>query len=211
MATSHTIQQGEHISKIATKYGFRDYRTIWNDGRNAALKKKRVNPNVLLPGDELQIPDKQVKTVPGATTKRHTFRLARAPLKLRLVVRDFDNEPIANTPCELEIEGTKYHLTTNGDGLIEKDVEPTAETGRLVIPSLDLDVPVKIGHLDPHDEETGWLGRLINLGYGDDRLGTTSAEDLQSDIEEFQCDYGLKVTGILDEATKAKLKDTHGS
>ena len=107
MATSHTIQQGEHISKIATKYGFRDYRTIWNDGRNAALKKKRVNPNVLLPGDELQIPDKQVKTVPGAPTKRPTFRLARAPLKLRLVVRDFENEQIANTPCGLEIEGTK--------------------------------------------------------------------------------------------------------
>jgi LysM repeat protein len=210
MATSHTIQQGEHISKIAAKYGFRDYRTIWNDGRNAALKQKRVNPNVLLPGDELQIPDKQVKTVPGSTTKRHTFKLAKAPLKLRLVLRDFDNEPIADTECELEIEGAKYKLKTDAAGLIEQDVEPTAEKGRLVVPSLDIDVPVNIGHLDPHNEETGWLGRLINLGYGDDQLGTTSEEDLRSDVEEFQCDHHMKITGILDDATKAKLKEIHG-
>lgn len=149
--------------------------------------------------------------MPGATTKRHTFKLGKAPLKLRLVLRDFDNEPIADTECELEIEGAKYKLKTDADGLIEHDVEPTAEEGRLVVPSLDMEVPVKIGHLDPHDEETGWLGRLINLGYGGDRLGTTTEEDLRSDVEEFQCDRGLKVTGILDDATKAKLKDAHGS
>lgn len=211
MATAHTIRQGEHVSKIATQYGFYDHLTIWNDGRNAALKKKRVNPHALLPGDELQIPDKKVKMVPGSTTKRHTFKLSKAPLKLRLVVRDFDNEPIANTDCELEIEGTKYPLTTNANGLIEQDVEPTAEVGHLVVPSWNIEVPIRIGHLDPHDEETGWLGRLINLGYGDDRLGTTSEEDLRSDIEEFQCDHGMKVTGVLDDATKTKLKEIHGS
>lgn len=206
----HTIQQGEHISRIATQYGFRDYHTIWNDGANAELKEKRLNPNVLLPGDVLEIPDKQVKKVSRPTTKLHKFTLAKAPLKLRLVLRDFDNEPVVDTDCELAIEGTTFKLRTDGDGLIEQDVEPTAESGRLIVPSMDVDVPIKIGHLDPHDEETGWLGRLINLGYADDVLGTSSAEDLQSDIEEFQCDHKLKVTGILDDATKAKLKEAHG-
>jgi N-acetylmuramoyl-L-alanine amidase len=210
MPISHTVQQGEHISRIAAKYGFLDYHTIWDDPSNAALKKRRVNPNVLHPGDQLQIPDKMPKTAPGETALRHTFKLRRTPLKLRLVLRDFDNEPVANTPCELEIEGTKHQLKTNGDGLIEKDVAATAETGRLIVPSLDVEVAIQIGHLDPPEEETGWLARLMNLGYGDDRLGTTSAEDLLSDVEEFQCDYKLKVTGILDDATKAELKKIHG-
>jgi hypothetical protein len=210
MATSHTILQGEHISRIAAKYGFFDYHIIWNDPANAALKKKRLNPHVLLPGDVLQIPDKQEKWVSKPTTELHTFTIIRPMLKLRIAVRDFDNVPVANAECELEVEGTIYPLTTNGDGLVEQDVVATAENGRLRVPSLDLDVPIKIGHLDPSDEESGWLGRLINLGYTDDRLGSTSASDLQSDIEEFQCDFGLKVTGVLDAATTAKLKQIHG-
>jgi N-acetylmuramoyl-L-alanine amidase len=211
MPTAHTIQQGEHLSKIAAQYGFFDYKTIWDHASNADLKKKRVNPHALLPGDVLQIPDKNPKQVSKPTTALHKFKVARGKLKLRLKLRDFDNEPIANTDCELEIEGKKQSLTTNGDGLIETDVEPTAEAGKLVVPSLDLEIPVQIGHLDPHDEESGWLGRLINLGYGDDGFGASSEEALRADIEEFQCDHDLKVTGELDDATKAKLKEVHGS
>jgi N-acetylmuramoyl-L-alanine amidase len=211
MATPHTIKQGEHLSKIAAQYGFFDYRTIWDHGSNAELKKKRVNPHALLPGDVLQIPDKTDKKVTRPTTAQHKFKIARAPLKLRLKLRDFDNEPIAGADCELEIEGKTIKLTTDGDGLIETDVEPTAESGRLVVPSLDVEIPVQIGPLDPHDEESGWLARLHNLGYGDDGLGASSEEARRADIEEFQCDYDLKVTGELDDATKAKLKDFHGS
>jgi N-acetylmuramoyl-L-alanine amidase len=211
MATSHTVKQGEHISRIARQYGFLDYRTIWDDAANAALKEKRPNPHVLLPGDELSIPDKEVKQVSRPTTDQHTFKIVRPMLKLRLTIRDFDNVPVAGAACELEIEGTTFQLTANGDGLIEQDIVPTAEQGRLRVDALDMDVPIKIGHLDPPDEETGWLGRLINLGYTDDQLGVTDPHELQSDIEEFQCDFGLKVTGELDGPTKAKLKEIHGS
>jgi N-acetylmuramoyl-L-alanine amidase len=211
MATSHTIKQGEHISRVARLYGFRDYRTIWNHSTNSALKKKRVDPHVLLPGDELHIPDKEVKGESRPVDERHTFRIVTQMLKLRLVVQDLDNVAVPNAACELDIEGSTYHLTTNADGLIEHDISPTDENGRLRVPALDIDVPLKIGHLDPHNEETGWLGRLINLGYSDDRLGAADPADLQSAIEEFQCDFGLKVTGILDEPTKAKLKQAHGT
>jgi len=210
MATSHTIRQGEHISRIAREHGFADYLIIWNDPANDALKKKRPNPHVLLPGDVLYIPDKQVKSVERPTTDRHTFQLARPTLKLRLVLRDFDNVPVPNAACELDVEGTTYQLTTTGEGLIEQDIPATAENGRLRVDSLDIDVPLKIGHLDPPDEETGWLARLTNLGYTDDRLGTIDPQELQSDIEEFQCDFGLKVTGKPDGPTRAKLKQVHG-
>ena len=211
MATPHTITQGEHISRIAAQYGFFDYHLIWDDAANAALKKKRVDPHALLPGDVLQIPDKRHTPVSKPTGALHRFKIVAPPLKLRLAVRDFDNVPVANVPCELEIEGATYPLTTDGNGLVEKDVAATAEHGRLRVPSLGIDLPIRIGHLDPADEESGWLGRLINLGYVDDALGTTDPRELQSDIEEFQCDFGLKVTGVLDDATKAKLKQIHGT
>jgi len=65
----HTVVQGEHLSSIAKKYGFSSYKTIWDHGQNADLKKKRQNPNVIFPGDRLFIPDKVEKS-PG-TPKRN--------------------------------------------------------------------------------------------------------------------------------------------
>jgi len=46
VAIYHTVVQGEHLTQIAAKYGFRDYRTIWQHGQNAALNAQRTNPNI---------------------------------------------------------------------------------------------------------------------------------------------------------------------
>jgi N-acetylmuramoyl-L-alanine amidase len=207
---SYTIRQGDHLSRVALQFGFRDYRLIWDDPQNAELKQKRGNPNVLLPGDVLFIPPRQQKTETRPTTDLHVFKLKGPMLMLRLVVRDFDNEPVANADCELEVEGRKFALQTDGKGKIEQAIAATAENGVLRIPSLDLELPVKIGHLDPADEDSGWRQRLINLGYYAGAVEDSEEARLRNAIEEFQCDYGLKVTGELDNATRAKLKDQHG-
>lgn len=207
---TYTIRQGDHLSRVALQYGFRDYKLIWDDPQNAALKQKRGNPNVLLPGDVVFIPPKLQKTETRATTDLHVFKLKTPKLMLRLVVRDFDNEPVANADCELEVEGRKYPLKTDGKGKIEQAIPATAENGVLRIPSLDLELPVKIGHLDPADEDSGWRQRLINLGYYAGGVEDAEEAKLRQAIEEFQCDHGLKVTGELDAATRAKLKDQHG-
>jgi hypothetical protein len=211
MAQTHTVRQGEHISRIAGQYGFFDYHTIWDHPSNAEIKRRRQDPHVLFPGDVLHIPDKEPKTVSRPTGARHRFRVAVPMLKLRLAVRDLDNVPVANTSCELEVENVKYALTTNSAGLIEQDIPATAESGRLSVHALDLDIPIRIGHLDPLDQDAGWFARLVNLGYVDNAPASTDPRDLRSDIEEFQCDFGLKVTGELDAATKAKLKQIHGA
>ncbi len=203
------VKQGEHLSRIAHQYGFADYRTIWEHPNNAALKNKRKNPNVLFPGDQVFIPDKQEKGESCATTKRHRFQVARPPLKLRIVVKDFDDQPVANTECELEVEGAVYKLKTNAQGLIEKEIPRTAERGKLTIPDLGIEHPVKIGHLDPSEEDSGWQARLINLGYHAGPVGDSN-EQIRAALEEFQCDHGLNVTGVLDAATKAKLEKIHG-
>src|SRR5438093_5168050 len=159
----YTVQQGDHLSGLAEKFGFLDFHTIWDHARNAKLKSLRINPHVLYPGDQLYIPELHEKTEAIVTTKIHKFRIKRSPLKLRLVLQDYDNLPIANTKCELEIEGEKLPIVSDGDGRIEVDVSKKARTGILRIPELDIEYPVRIGHLDPVDEGCGRLERLANL------------------------------------------------
>jgi hypothetical protein len=213
MPQTYTVRQGDHMFSIARQFGFSDYHTIWDQGENAELKKKRVNPNVLYPGDVLYIPDKQPKTESVATAKVHRFEINAKPLKLRLTLRDFDNMPVANMNCELEIEGQLFKLKSNGDGFIEQTIPADAHEGVLKVPDMELEIPVKIGYLDPKDEDSGWQARLINLGYHPGPVPAQGENDdpsFRKAIEEFQCDYKLKVTGEADAATKAKLTEIHG-
>jgi N-acetylmuramoyl-L-alanine amidase len=57
---SHTVKQGDCISSIAHETGF-FWETLWNHPDNAKLKQLRKNPNALLPGDVVSIPDQRVK------------------------------------------------------------------------------------------------------------------------------------------------------
>jgi hypothetical protein len=215
MPSSHIVKQGDHLSGLAQQYGFRDYRTIWNHALNADLKKLRQNPNVLLPGDTVQIPDKTPKQESCPTSQINYFQIAGQRLYLHLALKDFDNQPLANTKCELQIEGKSTPLTTDGDGRIKVPISPTATEATLffkdpLVP-FDLLVPIKIGHLDPVDEVSGQKARLSNLGYITRPLDEVDDTVFARSVQEFQCDGGLPVTGVCNAATQGKLKELHGS
>jgi len=205
---THKVQQGDHVSALTDKFGFRELKTIWDHPNNAALKKKRKDPHILFPGDEIFIPDKEEKTVQGATAKLHTFHVKTEPLKLKLLVQDINHKPRANAECRLDIDGAVTFEKTGADGTITKVIPKSAKRGTLALP--DLDVPLLIGHLDPVEEESGQIARLDNLGYEAGDVDSPDAERLKSAIEEFQCDNDLTVDGICGAATQAKLKDVHG-
>jgi hypothetical protein len=219
MGTYHTVVQGEHLSSIAKKYGFSTYKTIWDHAQNAELKKKRQNPNVIFPGDRLFIPDKGEKEESRSTEAKHRFELKTDRLKLRLVLEDLYEKPIANAKCELQIENEELKLTTDGQGKIERDIKPTDEKAFLIIRDLqtpinEILIPIKIGHLDPVDEISGQKARLNNLGYFAGPLEGRSEEEnkalFPSAVEEFQCDHSLTVDGKCGPITQAKLKQVHG-
>jgi putative peptidoglycan binding protein/LysM domain-containing protein len=215
MANYHTVAQGEHLSSIAKKYGFSTYKTIWDHGQNADLKSKRQNPNVIFPGDRLFIPDKIEKIEARGTEAKHRFELKTEKLRLRLVLEDQYEKPIANAPCELHIENDIRHVTSDGQGKIEQEIPSNAERARLIIRSKetsldDLILPINIGHLDPVDEITGQQARLSNLGYYTGPVDGQENDDLRLAVEEFQCDHNLFVDGKCGGQTQAKLKDVHG-
>lgn len=208
MATNYKIKQGEHLSRIAQQFGFADYRTIWEHPNNAKLKALRQNPNVLAPGDELFVPDKQLKIEARPTGAKHRFTAPVQPLVLRVVVKNLDDQPVANTPCKLQVEGQTFELKTDGQGKIEKEIPKNAESGKLTVG--DQEFPVKIGHLDPVDLVSGFRARLNNLGYNAGDSDDPDDAQLRSAIEEFQCDQHLGVDGNCGQQTQKKLKEVHG-
>jgi Putative peptidoglycan binding domain len=214
MSTDHVIEQGEHLSQLAKQYGFRDHLTIWDHPNNAELKEKRQNPNVLFPGDSVFIPDKEEKTLPLPTGQSHRFQLKGKPLMLRVVIRDFDHEPLANTKCTIQIDGKEEELTTDDQGMISLPIPKNAEEGLLVYENplfpFPLSIPIKIGHLDPVEEITGQRARLNNLGYSAEPLESEDEDKFTMAVQEFQCDHELTVDGVCGPETQAKLKETYG-
>jgi N-acetylmuramoyl-L-alanine amidase len=209
----HVVKQGEHLSQIAKKYGF-DYKALWNHPSNATLKKLRVNPNVLMPGDVVHIPDIREKTESRAAGQTHKFKMG-SKLMLRLALKDFGNEPVKNTKCQITIDGVTTQLQTDGSGHIEVPVSPAATTAQLTFPDpstpFDLTVPIQIGHLDPVTELSGQRARLSNLGYITRPIADVDEVYFEHVVQEFQCDLGVPVTGKCDAATQSKLKELHGS
>lgn len=214
MAADYTVKQGDHIAKIAAKYGFADYLTIWDHPDNAELKQLRKNPNILLPGDILHIPDKQQKQVSCKTSQLYSFKVSSKKIKIRIILKNLNNKLITDTPCELQIDGKTYNLTSDSNGLIEQEISSIAEEGTLTVKESDstseLKIPVKMGHLDPVEEATGQQSRLNNLGYYAGEIGKIDELELKSAIEEFQCDNGLTVNGVCEQKTQAKLIELYG-
>src|ERR1700682_942147 len=99
MARHHLVEQGEHLSGIAEKYGFADYHTIWDHPENAKLKQQRENPNVLAPRDDLFIPDWEEQEYPRSTEQQHKFRMEGQGLNLVLRLERSYEAPIAHAKC----------------------------------------------------------------------------------------------------------------
>jgi LysM repeat protein len=205
---SYTVKQGDYIASIAQDAGFVSWKTVWEDGKNAALRDKR-NPNVLYPGDVVQIPLRQRKEESISTTERTTFETIGDPITVKLVVLGWDGTPISSTDVQFKIDSPETCKTAE-DGSAKKNVRPNGpKEGDLVVKGFTM--PLKLGHLDPVEEFTGQVWRLNNLGY---RAGSPAdAQDInfRSAVEEFQCDNSLSVDGVCGPQTQEKLRSVHGS
>jgi len=205
----HEVKQGEHLYRIARLYGFTQLDAIWDHPGNAQLRQERDNPHVLYPGDLLFIPEKTEKSEPCATDRKHRFHIQGGPLRLKLMLTDESDEPLADTRYQLRVHGEAGEGTTDGAGRLERVIVAQAEEAVLDIH--ELRIPIRIGHLDPVDRFSGQSARLNNLGYDAGPVVEVDEERFRSAVEEFQCDQGVEpVTGVCDAATQRKLREVHG-
>jgi len=219
MAMSYTIKQGDYLAKIAKEHGFADWKPIWNHASNKALKDKRKDPNILFPGDQLFIPDKEEKQASVGTDDKHKFSVKRSKLKLGLALDEKFKKPISGVQYQLLVNGQVISKTTDGKGKLEAEIPPDTTEVQLIVknadtPISDIAIPIKVGHLDPVEERSGQEQRLNNLGYFPgpypDNAEDENDKVFRSAVEEFQCDNHLTVDGVCGPQTQAKLVQIHG-
>jgi len=221
MACFHVVQQGEYLASIAQQYGFADWHIIYDHPQNADFKTMRPNPNILLPGDEIYIPDKEQKQESGATENHHRFQV-KSPEKvwLKVVLKDAEGEAIASQPYTLTIAGRALKGTTDGTGLVQQEIPIGVTSGSLTLDNLGLSWDLRIGHLDPVRDEgsqeaviSGVQARLNNLGFfcgeADGILGPRTKNALM----QFQRVVLNREdpTGEPDADTQTALMQQHGS
>ncbi len=218
MGTNYTVTQGDCLSSIAERWGFPDYQSIYLDPANADFRAKRPNPNIIFPGDNLYIPELEIKDLPCATDQRHRFVISQPKVLLRLCLLDDLHQPYGNKRYELKVGSKAYEGSTDGGGMLEQRIPADAVEGEITVFPVEDDpadpgysFPLNLGHLDPIDESSGIDGRLANLGFGptdeDDPEGADEAR--VEALKAFQARFGLEVTGEPDDATCQKLRQLH--
>ena len=220
----YTVRQGDCMSSIAYENGFY-WKTLWNLPENAALKTKRKNPNVLLAGDIVTIPDITIKQEARVSGAKYKFVRKGVPEKLNIKLLDYDHKPRANLDYLLVVDGASQRGKTDANGLVTASIPPNAETGRLIfaepthvdnagktIPAKpkNLVMTLQLGQINPVSEVSGQKARLANLGFYKGPIDEQLDSKTGQAIRAFQTKQGLPVTGAVDDATRQKLLDIHG-
>jgi hypothetical protein len=200
---THRVSQGECALSIADQYGF-FWKTVWDRPENEQLRRLRGDPNVLQEGDEIFIPEKEIKEVSCATEQKHRFRRKGVPGKLRLRVL-VDDEAQANTDYVLIIDGRSRNGKTDSDGFLEESIPAGAVEGELRIKTKGVErrFYLALGALNPIDTDIGVRQRLQQLGYNVDA-------DFEGAVKRFQTLHDLEVSGRVDDAFRQKLKEVFG-
>jgi hypothetical protein len=204
--TDFTVDAGDCISSIAASNGFY-WETIWNHPQNADLKQKRKDPNILLSGDVVFVPDKQQKKESRSAGQNYKFVKKNNVVTLRIRLQN-EFKARHGLKYTLLIGGLTLNGTTDGEGIIEKKV-PVSATDALLTTDEDA-YNLSIGTLGPIDENLGVQHRLQNLGYLPDDTEGQITEATTAAITRFQKEHGLQADGNLTDATRNKVKEVHG-
>jgi hypothetical protein len=223
MTEIHIVSQGECLSSIGKTYGFTSWQTIYEDAQNADFKKKRPNPNQIYPGDELFIPDRQLKEVDRVTEKKHRFKVKTLPILVRLVVKDENWKPFLGKNYELKFASLPKPFsgaTSGSDGKIEHPqsgepaILPDVEEAELSIWLNNGSLPpavwkLKFGYLDPVEELAGVQKRLANLGFPVGAPDGQLNDSTKAALTSFQALVGINQSGDSDQETRDALAQNH--
>jgi len=113
--TIHTVQKGDNLSKIARQYKHKDWRVIYHHPDNAAFRKRRKNPNLIMPGDEIFIPPVKGQSVSVNTGSNHQFVIKPdVPLpdltwlKIRALYDDPWETPLPEETVDIRVDKTPF-------------------------------------------------------------------------------------------------------
>ncbi len=208
MAINYQVKQGDCIFSISFANGF-FADTIWEHPNNAELKKERKDPNVLMPGDVVFVPDKRLKEVSEPTNQVHKFKCKNTPKMFRIQIVRL-GIPVKDMEYKIDIDGVEKEDKTDGQGWIKPAaILPNAKVAKLELAD-GSKYEFNLGHLDPIDEVTGIQGRLYGLSYYDGAINGQFDDKTKEALKIFQRSNKLEVTGEADEKTKNLLIEMTG-
>jgi len=196
----HTVRKGDCIASVAAEYGFASWGIVWDAPENAELRALRSDPNVLLPGDKIVIPERRRRVSPVASGRTHTFTVRRPLVKLFLRLR-VDGDPLAGVPFEATCEAQTVTGVSGGDGVVELDVAPTTSSVVVRVPSRNCTFRALLGHMNPETSVSGAKGRLAGLGLFRGPVDDALTPDFVRTLRDFQRAKHLDQTGELDGRT----------
>lgn len=203
----HKVEQGDTIIKLSEHYGLFVH-TIWNDPANADLRRLRPDMNMLMPGDEVTIPDKRPSEVNEPSGKRHRFRRKGIPAVYRVQIFRYE-EPRANESYRFVVDGVVQAGTTDAEGVLQESLPAGARSAELFVGDDELPYEIAFGHMDPISEVSGIQKRLHNLGYDCGEPDNKLNDDTREALREFQKRFELDQTGEPDNKTVEHLEQVH--
>jgi hypothetical protein len=125
-----------------------------------------------------------------------------------------DDQPRADQPYVMIIDGRERRGVTDRAGLVEQPIPASARSVTLRFDGDDATPPesfhLLLRHLDPVTEPSGQQARLANLGYYLGPVDGERSDALAAALVAFQRDRGLEPTAEPDEETRAALLEAHG-
>ena len=212
----HIVKEGEWMTSIAHKYGFASGNEIYEYDKNAPLRELRSDPDVIYPGDEVWIPPcpYEVEVELPSTGGQASWKVVGEkpqPETLDMVIRDDQDEPLANMDYVLRIGGYSKEGTTDGDGrLVEEFDRKLLGFGTYSLQVGEAVIPLEIGRLDPLETTKGLQARLNNLGYECGPVDGQTSAQTRGALRAFQKDNGLEADGVATKKTRDKLKEVYG-
>lgn len=160
MARQHTVEKGECMATIAKRFGFLNWKTIYDDPKNASFREDNPDPTCIQPGSSLYIPDKKRETVKAAGRPKVTFVAKKPELYFTVMLIDHQNRPLSDIPYTLTIGEQQYSGNTVG-GYIEHAITVDDKEGELSIrpyeefPDWIVACKFQLGHLDTAESVAG--------------------------------------------------------
>ena len=164
----YVIRGSDYLSKLAHKFGF-DADAVWNDPNNSDLRKLRTNPEILLAGDILQVPESSFEPPPAQPLVIGTTNTFTAPAPPTVTIKHkfvgVDPSIYASKAYTVRELDDLKGLQTDADGLVTFEVAVTLESATIRFTETGEEWTLAIGGLDPINSTIGIFQRLQGLGY----------------------------------------------
>ena len=211
----YITKQGDCFASIAKQHGFHEADVIYQHPSNTDLKAHRPNLHVLNTGEHVVVPNKTVKTIEIPSQTSSVFTIQGLLCELKLVIEDFDGNPLANTHYSLDVEGAQYNGQSDESGMLIEKIDASAKKAKLFIflDSYQKDTlfwPLELGGLTAHSDVSGIQARLNNLGYFCNNETGELDSSTKRAVNEFKINNDLANDSVIDFEFTSKLLSVYG-